>query len=489
MNGIDTSAAALLANRLSSLQPVGAQPGAGAMQTGVAALAGGTANVPDAAATPPQQLASTQTELSAVALALDAIVRSGGEATPAVVGTAPVWPNPQTAADTPVDAVLAALANSLAEVADIAGAGAALLAAAAGVADAAGAAAQTPAGDAPAQSTASAATASASAVATTADPVAALAASLQRTVSGSGLFYESHLAQWLLGQRSPADLAAEPQNRLVASAAGQLPLDWRRGDADVSDVFWTDPAAPNGPNNGSASPQTSGAADAARAAAERAANALPTTQATLFGDDLLDASSLLPPGQSAAGPSADALLPQAGTQGQPVAVHPAVIPLLRQQLDLLATGEFRWTGEAWPGARLDWSIRQEGDDPRHSRGAPDPDSVPWRTRLTLSLPSLGVVDAELTLVGATLGVRVQANAAGAARLAANGEVLRGRMAAAGIELGGLSIREVGGATPGSGGADATRAAEAYARAAAAPGPAADAPPAAASADDFDWEAS
>src|SRR6201999_3107244 len=52
-----------------------------------------------------------------------------------------------------------------------------------------------------------------------------LAAALEETVGESGLFYEAHLAQWLAGQRSPASLAGEAQNKLVAAAA-QLPLDW-----------------------------------------------------------------------------------------------------------------------------------------------------------------------------------------------------------------------------------------------------------------------
>jgi hypothetical protein len=432
-------------------------------------------------AAPPQQQASTQTVLSAVALALDAIVRSGGEATPAVVGTGPVWPDPeaaQQAADAVVADLLAALADELPGAgADLAAdSGAAMLPDAAAQASD-GAAASASASTGTVASTATSAAAQVAAV-QNADPVMALAASLQRTVSDSGLFYESHLAQWLLGQRSPAGLAAEPQNRLVASSSAQLPLDWRRGAGEADDVFWTDPHEPD------ASPQPGGGQDVARAAPERAANLVEATQAALFDDDLLDVMSAPSSAQQAPGASADAALPSAFLQGQAVAVHPAVIPLLRQQLDVLATGEFRWTGEAWPGVRLDWSIRQDPDDARRGRAAPDPDTMPWRTRLTLALPSLGIVDAELTLVGATLGVRVQANAAGAARLAANGDALRGRMAAAGIELGGLSIREVGGVPPG--GADAARAAHAYARTAAAP-PSDSSAPSAASRDDLDWE--
>src|SRR5262249_21749413 len=64
-------------------------------------------------------------------------------------------------------------------------------------------------------------------------PVDALAAALRQTVGESGLFYESHLAQWLSGLRPLASLSDEPQNRLVAESA-QLPLDWiLEGDAEA----------------------------------------------------------------------------------------------------------------------------------------------------------------------------------------------------------------------------------------------------------------
>jgi hypothetical protein len=471
MNGIDTSAAALLANRIGALQPVAAQPSAGAMQTGVSALAGGAAAQPVLPATPAQQQASAQTVLSAVALALDAIVRSGGDATPAVMGTTPVWPNPNPdpqAVQQAVDDAAAGMLATLMDAMDVAGTDAAMLTNDVAPTPDGGADNATTGTNAAAQTAATAAT-----VAT--GSVAALAASLQRTVSGSGLFYESHLEQWLLGQRSPAELAGEPQNRLVASPTAQLPLDWQHGVGEAEDVFWTDPQAPQAPHAPGTAPPTAGGTGAARAANP--------AQSTLFDDDWLNAL----PGQSADTAQTHAQTQtQTASQGQPLTVHAAVLPLLRQQLDMLATGEFRWTGEAWPGVRLDWSIRQDGDDPRRAHNAPDLDVMPWRTRLTLSLPSLGIVDAELTLVGATLGVRVQAGVAGAARLAANGDALRGRLAAAGIELNGLSIREVGGAAPG--GADAARAADAYARAAAGSGGASsNAVPPASSGDTFDWE--
>jgi hypothetical protein len=154
------------------------------------------------------------------------------------------------------------------------------------------------------------------------------------------------------------------------------------------------------------------------------------------------------------------------SQSVAAAINSATIPLVRQQLDMLATGQFRWTGEAWPGAKLDWTIQQEGDEwERGGGGASAEEDYPWRTRLTLSLPMLGTVDADLTLTGNRLSARVLASPHGAARLVEQSEGFRQRLAAAGIELSGLSIREVGGAVPpGSSSAAAAAAAQAAASA-------------------------
>src|SRR5580658_2698985 len=88
MNGIDTAVASLLANRVDSLLNLG--PGsATASQTGATVVE--TAIPMGTAETTPAPPASAQTALSAVALTLDAIMRSGGEATPAVLGQTPIW--------------------------------------------------------------------------------------------------------------------------------------------------------------------------------------------------------------------------------------------------------------------------------------------------------------------------------------------------------------------------------------------------------------
>ncbi|WP_076870314.1 flagellar hook-length control protein FliK, partial [Burkholderia pseudomallei] len=149
-------------------------------------------------------------------------------------------------------------------------------------------------------------------------------------------------------------------------------------------------------------------------------------------------------------------------------LHAATLPIVRQQLDLLATDQFRWIGEAWPGARLDWTIEPDEQHGRE-RPAPDadfPDARGWRTRLTLALPSLGTIDAELVLNGEQLAARLRASEAGAARLAPHGEALRARLQALGLQVSGLSIRAIDGVPDSFDAAAARAAASAYARAAA-----------------------
>lgn len=472
MNGIEPVAAALAASRLDSLLTTGPTGAAGTTQAGASALAAGTAAQPGAVpAPPPPPPASAQTALSAVALTLDAIVRSGGDATPAVIGTAPIWPaapaldvhtvlTAQTADSVGSAAWAAAVAGAeLADLLEGAGAGSAVATAAqaaaqtAGGAAAAGAAGSTEgstAGNTAAGAGAQAAGAASAVVAPVQVPVTALAAALQQTVSESGLFYEAHLAQWLAGMRTPAQLAGEPQNQLVAAAA-TMPPDWN-GAPDDLDAPWTGPGsavafgqrfAASGDANASAGtgrpfgapPQTAGAVGPfhGEPGAYAAAFTPPSAQ-TLRA--LLHGGSAA---QTQTSGSSDA------AQANAAAVHPATIPVVRQQLDLLATGQFRWTGEAWPGVRLDWTIEEEGGERSRNAGM-EAGELPWRTRVTLSLPTLGTVDAELTLTGDGLVARVQASPGGASRLAAQSETFRRALAAAGIALQGLSIREIGGST-------------------------------------------
>jgi len=440
MTGIDSVAAALLASRLDSLLSGTVSPSAGggaASQVGTPGA--GASSAAPAGGSPVAPPASAQTALSDVALVLDAISRSGGAATPVIAGRTPLLADPSvllSAAAVPLDARPAA-----GPAASVASSSAALPASDVGAARAAS--------DAP--------------------PVAALRAALAQAVSESGLFYESHLAQWLAGQRPLAALMREPQARLTAEPVQPAPDAAQQDAPDVLDELLAQrlplPAAartavqPGAPAPGGAAPHSLAPAQNAPAVVRpsMASSAATTT------DPLGDHPDLhwTPARAELAAASAD---PQAQASAAPV--HPAAVPIVRQQLDALATDQFRWAGEAWPGARLDWTIEPDDSGGHASRGGDDAgDGIAWRTRLTLTLPSLGTVDAELVLNGAQLVARLRANSAGADRLTRHEAALRQRFEGSGLRLGGLSIRAVGDEPDGFDPLVAHAAAAAYARSA------------------------
>jgi hypothetical protein len=463
MNGIDTAIASLLASRVDSLLNIA--PGApSTAQAGASALSGDTPVTPGTPEVPTPPPASAQTVLSAVAQTLNAIALSGGEVTTAILGQLPIWP-----AAPALDVEMAELPLFDSAGGQSADAGNPNAANTANTAN-------------PTSATGTTATAATS-VAASPVPVAALAAALEQTVAGSGLFYEAHLAQWLAGQFTLPDLASEPQNRLLDTAS-QLPLDWA-ADADAGAQPGSASASAQQARPGTT--QTAGGAAEGNSAA-RAQPSIMSPQAARFAAGEVLANSL---SELSAQPERAALhaavaqtsdTPTQATQSVASAINAATVPLVRQQLDMLATGQFRWSGEAWPGAKFDWTIQQDGDEwERGGGGAGAEEDYPWRTRLALSLPMLGTVDAELILNGNRLSARVLASPLGAARLVEQSESFRQRLAAAGIELSGLSIREVGGAVPSgassaAAAAAAQAAASAYARTAPAGGDAADGDP-------------
>ncbi|WP_202754118.1 flagellar hook-length control protein FliK, partial [Burkholderia cenocepacia] len=312
----------------------------------------------------------------------------------------------------------------------------------------------------------SAAATRAAAAPSVAPPVAALRAALAQAVSESGLFYESHLAQWLAGQRPLAALLREPQARLATVLAPADPDAVPHESTDLLDELLAQRPSLPAAARGTAQPPAPGGAPARDPAQATPAAARPG--ASLPPDP---SDPLATPADTRWTPArAELAAASSDPQPQPLAtVHPAAVPLVRQQLDALATDQFRWTGEAWPGARLDWTI--EPDEPGHRAprggGGDDAgDGIAWRTRLTLTLPSLGTVDAELVLNGAQLVARLRANQTGADRLTRHEAALRQRLEGSGLKVGGLSIRAVDDGPDGFDLFAAQAAAAAYARGAA-----------------------
>lgn len=136
----------------------------------------------------------------------------------------------------------------------------------------------------------------------------------------------------------------------------------------------------------------------------------------------------LPVRTEAASPSARPEAPsQAGTIPQEVR------PVIQQQLDALATQNYAWQGQIWPGQQMHWEISENPDRQTQETGET---SSSWQTRLRLALPSLGGIDAALRLQpGGNVELALTANsAASEARLRERLADLRNQFEASGLRL-------------------------------------------------------
>lgn len=173
------------------------------------------------------------------------------------------------------------------------------------------------------------------------DP-AALAHALERSLATSGLFYESHVAEWAGGARTLAELSAEPQQ--AAFNAGRPP--------DALD------------------PETAGFIN---------------------------------------------------------------LQLVTHEQDRVA-----WQGQLWPGQPLQLQVEKDAHKEGGQEGGQDQPS--WQSQLRVRFPLLGEVDAQLTLAGGRLQLRLAAgDPAGAALLRAHQDRLAGALEAAGTPLSAFSI--------------------------------------------------
>lgn len=186
---------------------------------------------------------------------------------------------------------------------------------------------------------------------------------LRQAITQSGMFYEAHQAEWVEGRLDKTALFQEPQGKL----SPQLQL---ASDASQS---------PRGPERAPAG------------SAETAAQARP---AVLRGDAGEDAGSRTGSAANAAG--------TATTPGQPVARE--AMPVVQQQLEALATQQFAWQGQVWPGQQMRWEIEEDAQQPSREEDTP----AGWQTRLHLALPRLGELEARIRLEGSRIHLDMQA---------------------------------------------------------------------------------
>jgi hypothetical protein len=221
-----------------------------------------------------------------------------------------------------------------------------------------------------------------------------VAAVLRNAVAQSGLFYESHQAQWIAGERSVAQLREEPQGRLA-------PID---------------PAV----RAGMMVPSLGGVAAVAAGGAARGA----TTAAT--------AANVVNTATAGATSRADQVGAMFAPGAATLPVHVESISLVQQQLQSLDSRHVTWQGPVWPGQEMEWRVEEHraGDHSRNIAAVPE-----WQTRVRLHLPALG--DVEATLWFAPQGLRIQLKAAElttAESMSSAQDRLREAM-----ELGGLNV--------------------------------------------------
>ncbi len=184
--------------------------------------------------------------------------------------------------------------------------------------------------------------------------VSVLAKTLQTNLSGSGVFYESHLLQWAEGNLPTAAIMKEPQASFPAAAPNTA----------ASPLIAAMPAA-------AMTPATTAAAAA-------------TVTITPTGSTPITAN-------------------QSGTAAHGSMVLPKdALPIIQQQLQTMEQQRFVWHGELWAGQPLEWEVSRD-----QAQAQQNSSEGSWNSSVSFNLPQLGAVSAQLQLNGNRLHIRIR----------------------------------------------------------------------------------
>lgn len=211
------------------------------------------------------------------------------------------------------------------------------------------------------------------------EPVPAqLAGQLASRLADSGLFYESHQAEWVNGERPLQTLMREPQASLpsatvLSSADASVP-------ADKKMAATTDTTA----------------------AAIRSAQADPTQTNTVRPEETLR-------------------------------------QIVHQQLGMLEDRPLVWLGQAWAGQTMQWQTEVK-DEGHAATGEADASARSWQTRLDMKLPNLGDVGVTAVLYQGQFRLRFAAESIQTQQLLQQhlGD-LSGQFSAAGLNLAAANV--------------------------------------------------
>ncbi|MEI7611297.1 MAG: flagellar hook-length control protein FliK [Betaproteobacteria bacterium] len=227
---------------------------------------------------------------------------------------------------------------------------------------------------------------------TNAPPASAqdLLPALKQAISQSGMFYESHQAEWVAGRFPKAELLQEPQGKLSSAAA-------------LASASLEEQVAPS-------KAPVSVAQQPAEALARLATEPQAKPGSGIDGNKTVVAQS-----------------PLQQTGG---IVAQQVQPLVQQQLDALATQNFSWQGQIWPGQEMQWEIDEDAAHQQGEETAPQ-----WSTRLRLTLPNLGEIDAKIRLQGNQMTLSMSAGSAETRQMMRAASLsLRSQLDEAGVNL-------------------------------------------------------
>lgn len=253
---------------------------------------------------------------------------------------------------------------------------------------------------------------------------------LRQAVSESGLFYESHQAQWVEGETTLESLLREPQARsgIASQIASQLTSQLVPQQGLSQTASQGTESAPNGAPEPEQSSQQA-----------QAKPAPPNT-----GDaNIMQARTSMPLAASLhdteRASSADSAQP---SHGGALKIAEQLMPLVHQQLETLTTHQALWQGQVWPGQTMQWEIFDpEGQSQSSSGQADDGDPPPWQSTLRLKMPRLGGIEAQLIITPAGVAVRVSADSAQAAQqLQDGGAALGSALEAAGVPMTGFAVQ-------------------------------------------------
>ncbi len=210
---------------------------------------------------------------------------------------------------------------------------------------------------------------------------------LKQAITQSGMFYESHQAEWIEGRFSKSALLQEPQGKLSSPTA------FAAAYAEQA----------------SAAPQPKAAGSTI--VGEQVSTTRLSAETTVTDAGSGKASTTQPPGQL---------------------VAPQTQPIVQQQLEALATQTFTWQGQVWPGQEMRWEIDEDAS--RHGQGDEET-AEKWATRLHLTLPNLGEVDARIRIEGNQITLVMATDSAETrARMRASSVALRSQFDEAGLTL-------------------------------------------------------